>query len=162
LFTGYTINGGYAEYITADERYCFPAPHQYANAFGSPLLCAGLIGYRCYKIIDSNATHIGIYGFGAAAHILIQPAIFQNKIIYAFKDGENEAQQFACALGAAWAGGSSEKPPRKLDSSIIFAPVGDLIPNALSDSDKGAVIVCGGIHMSDIPVLHTIYSRKSG
>lgn len=152
LFTGYTLNGGYAEYITADERYCFPIAPQYANASGSPLLCAGLIGYRSYKMTGSNTKNLAIYGFGAAAHILIQLAIFQGKSVYAFtRDGDDEAQQFARQLGASWAGGSSQSPPQKADAAIIFAPVGSLVPKALMDADKGAVVVCGGIHMSDIP-----------
>ena len=152
LFTGYTIDGGYAEYTVAYERYCFPIAEQYANASGSPLLCAGLIGYRSYSMIGNHVTKLGIYGFGAAAHILIQLAIYQGKKIYAFsREGDKEAQSFALKLGASWAGSSSQSPPEKLDAAIIFAPVGDLVPKALRDVDKGGVIVCGGIHMSDIP-----------
>ncbi len=152
LFTGYTIDGGFAEYTVSNEKYCFPITGLYANPSGSPLLCAGLIGYRSYSMIDENAKNIGIYGFGAAAHILIQIAIYQGKKIYAFtRDGDIEAQKFALSLGAAWAGDSSKASPEKLDASIIFAPVGSLVPKALQDSDKGATIVCGGIHMSDIP-----------
>lgn len=152
LFTGYTIDGGYAEYTVAYERYCFPIAERYANASGSPLLCAGLIGYRSYSMIGDHVAKIGIYGFGAAAHILIQLAIYQGKKIYAFtREGDKEAQSFALKLGASWAGSSSQSPQEKLDAAIIFAPVGNLIPKALMDVDKGGVIVCGGIHMSDIP-----------
>src|SRR5678816_1275278 len=128
-FTGYTINGGYAEYTVANEKYCFPLSSIYGNASGAPLLCAGLIGYRSYNIINNNAINIGIYGFGAAAHILIQVAIFQKKKIYAFtRDGDVDAQKFALKLGAVWAGNSSESPTEKLDAAIIFAPVGSLVP----------------------------------
>ena len=152
LFTGYTIDGGYAEYTVAYEKYCFPLDEQYANASGSPLLCAGLIGYRSYTMIGEHVTDLGIYGFGAAAHILIQLAIYQGKRIFAFtKDGDTDAQTFALKLGAIWAGDSSQPPPEKLDAAIIFAPVGNLVPNALKNLDKGGIIVCGGIHMSDIP-----------
>jgi propanol-preferring alcohol dehydrogenase len=151
-FTGYTIDGGYAEYTVANEKYCFPLPSLYGNASGAPLLCAGLIGYRSYSMINKNAVNIGIYGFGAAAHILIQVANYQHKKIFAFtKDGDNEAQQFALRLGAVWAGDSSEVPPEKPDAAIIFAPVGSLVPKALTDIGKGGIVVCGGIHMSDIP-----------
>jgi alcohol dehydrogenase, propanol-preferring len=152
LFTGYTIDGGYAEYTVAYDKYCFPIVEQYANASGSPLLCAGLIGYRSYTMIGDNVTNLGIYGFGAAAHILIQLAIFQGKKIFAFtRTGDRDAQAFALELGATWAGDSSKEPPQKLDAAIIFAPVGDLVPKALLEVDKGGVVVCGGIHMSDIP-----------
>jgi propanol-preferring alcohol dehydrogenase len=151
-FTGYTIDGGYAEYTVANEQYCFPLSSLYGNASGAPLLCAGLIGYRSYTMINNNAINIGIYGFGAAAHILIQVARFQKKNIYAFtRDGDIEAQNFALKMGAVWAGNSSEEPPEKLDAAIIFAPVGSLIPKALNDVNKGGVVICGGIHMSDIP-----------
>lgn len=152
LFTGYTINGGYAEYTVANEQYCFPLDKKYANASGAPLLCAGLIGYRSYSMIDKAAETIGIYGFGAAAHLIAQAAVFQHKKIYAFtRDGDLNAQQFALQLGAEWAGDSSKPSPVKLDAAIIFAPVGNLIPKALQDIDKGGKVVCGGIHMSDIP-----------
>lgn len=151
-FTGYTIDGGYAEYTVANGRYCFPMAEMYANAAGAPLLCAGLIGYRSYSMIDPAAKNIGIYGFGAAAHILIQVALYQHKNIYAFtRDGDIASQEFASRLGAAWAGDSSQPSPVKLDAAIIFAPVGSLIPKALQDVDKGGVVVSGGIHMSDIP-----------
>lgn len=152
LFTGYTINGGYAEYTVANEQYCFPLDKKYANASGAPLLCAGLIGYRSYSMIDEAAETIGIYGFGAAAHLIAQAAVFQRKKIYAFtRDGDLKAQQFALQLGAEWAGDSSKPAPVKLDAAIIFAPVGNLIPKALQNVDKGGKVVCGGIHMSDIP-----------
>ena len=151
-FTGYTIDGGFAEFTVANEQYCFPIPQMYSNPSGAPLLCAGLIGFRSYNMINNEAVNIGIYGFGAAAHILIQVAIFQGKRIFAFtRDRDIESQQFALQLGAVWAGGSSEKPPGKLDAAIIFAPVGSLVPKALQDLDKGGIVVCGGIHMSDIP-----------
>ncbi|HJS54316.1 MAG TPA: zinc-dependent alcohol dehydrogenase family protein [Chitinophagaceae bacterium] len=152
LFTGYTIDGGYADYTVAYETYCFPIAGQYANASGSPLLCAGLIGYRSYTMIGEHVINLGIYGFGAAAHILIQLAIYQGKKIYAFtREGDKEAQSFALKLGAVWAGDSFQSPPEKLDAAIIFAPVGTLVPKALTELDKGGIVVCGGIHMSDIP-----------
>jgi len=151
LFTGYTTDGGYAEYTIAYEQYCFPLHSMYANASGAPLLCAGLIGYRSYSMIDSTAENIGIYGFGAAAHILTQAAVYSGKKIFAFtREGDSAAQQFALKLGATW-GDSSTPSPVKLDAAIIFAPVGGLVPKALQDVDKGGVVVCGGIHMSDIP-----------
>jgi len=152
LFTGYTMDGGYAEYLVAYPDYCFPLAAMYANASGAPLLCAGLIGYRSYRMIGAGVERLGIYGFGAAAHLLIQVALHEGKEIYAFtRDGDLESQVFAIRLGAIWAGGSSEPPPRRMDAAIIFAPAGDLVPKALKDADKGASVVCGGIHMSDIP-----------
>lgn len=152
LFTGYTINGGYAEYAVADERYCFSLPTQYANVSGAPLLCAGLIGYRSYAMTGKLVKNLGIYGFGAAAHILVQLAIFQRKRVFAFtRDGDVEAQKFAMKLGTVWAGDSTQSPAEKMDAAIIFAPVGNLVPKALSDTDKGGIVVCGGIHMSNIP-----------
>jgi len=152
LFTGYTIDGGYAEYAVADERYCFPLSPQYANASGAPLLCAGLIGYRSYTMTGERVKNLGIYGFGAAAHILAQVAIQQDKRIFAFtKIGDIEGQKFAMELGAVWAGDASQSPVEKMDAAIIFAPVGNLVPKALSDINKGGTVVCGGIHMSDIP-----------
>jgi propanol-preferring alcohol dehydrogenase len=151
-FTGYTIDGGYAEYTVAHEKYCFPLSSMYANASGAPLLCAGLIGYRSYSMINKTAEKIGIYGFGAAAHILIQVAIYDGKKIFAFtREGDTSAQQFALKLGAVWSGSSQQTPPQQLDAAIIFAPVGNLVPKALRDIDKGGIVVCGGIHMSDIP-----------
>ncbi len=152
LFTGYTIDGGYAEYTVAYEQYCFSLNEIYANASGAPLLCAGLIGYRSYSMIDNAAETIGIYGFGAAAHLITQAAIYQHKKIYAFtRDGDVQAQQFALKLGAVWASDSSKPSPLKLDAAIIFAPVGSLVPKALQDVAKGGIVVCGGIHMSNIP-----------
>ena len=152
LFTGYTTDGGYAEYTVAYPDYCFPLASMYSNPSGAPLLCAGLIGYRSYGMIGPGVERLGIYGFGAAAHILIQVALHQGKKVYAFtRDGDLESQAFAVRLGAIWAGGSSESPPERLDAAIIFAPAGDLVPKALKDVDKAASVVCGGIHMSDIP-----------
>jgi len=152
LFTGYTMDGGYAEYTVAFPEFCFPLDAMYGNSSGAPLLCAGLIGYRSYNMIGPHAEKIGIYGFGAAAHILIQVVLHQGKKIYAFtRDGDLKSQSFAMSLGASWAGNSSQTPPVKLDAAIIFAPVGSLVPKALMDIDKGCTVVCGGIHMSDIP-----------
>ena len=151
-FTGYTIDGGYAEYTAADKHYVFKVPNSYDDAHAAPLLCAGLIGYRSYRFIGKEFETLGIYGFGAAAHIITQVAVYQGKKVYAFtKPGDEEGQEFARKLGAVWAGDSNQIPPVKLDASIIFAPVGSLIPAALRASDKGGVVVCGGIHMSDIP-----------
>ncbi len=151
-FTGYTLDGGYAEYTAADKGYVFKIPKGYDDSHAAPLLCAGLIGYRSYRLIDKDFQTLGIYGFGAAAHIIAQVAVHQGKKVYAFtKAGDKEGQQFALKLGAVWAGDSAQLPPVKLDASIIFAPVGSLVPAALRASDKGGVIVCGGIHMSDIP-----------
>lgn len=150
-FTGYTLDGGYAEYTVADERYCFKLSGE-ATPATAPLLCAGLIGYRSYSIMGEGVEKLGIYGFGAAAHILIQVAIFEGKKVYAFtRKGDVEAQAFARSLGAVWAGDSYQPAPQPLDAAIIFAPVGALVPKALQDVDKGGVVVCGGIHMSDIP-----------
>ena len=152
LFTGYTIDGGYAEYTIADQRYCFHIPNVYGDAEAAPLLCAGLIGYRSYRMIGQYAERIGIYGFGAAAHIITQVAVYQGKQIYAFtRPGDTDAQEFARRLGAAWAGNSTDLPPEELDAAIIFAPVGSLLPAALRATAKGGAVVCGGIHMSDIP-----------
>ena len=151
-FTGYTIDGGYAEYTAADKHYVFKVPNNYDDNHAAPLLCAGLIGYRSYRFIGKEFETLGIYGFGAAAHIITQVAVYQGKKVYAFtKPGDEEGQEFARKLGAVWAGDSNQIPPVKLDASIIFAPVGSLIPAALRASDKGGVVVCGGIHMSDIP-----------
>lgn len=151
-FTGYTIDGGYAEYTAASQDYCFNIPEGYDDAEASPLLCAGLIGYRTYRMAGEINEHLGIYGFGAAAHIVTQIAIHQGKKVYAFtKPGDSKSQEFARKLGAVWAGATNETPPEKLNAALIFAPVGPLIPAALRQSDKGAVIVSGGIHMSDIP-----------
>jgi alcohol dehydrogenase, propanol-preferring len=154
LFTGYTIDGGYAEYTVADHRYCFHIPEGYGDAEAAPLLCAGLIGYRSYRmaLVDPMVERIGIYGFGAAAHIICQVAVHQGKKVYAFtRPEDSDAQRFALSLGAEWAGGSDERPPEGLDAAIIFAPVGPLIPAALGVMSKGGIVVSGGIHMSDIP-----------
>jgi alcohol dehydrogenase, propanol-preferring len=150
-FTGYQIDGGYASYTVADARYCFHLPEAYSDAEAAPLLCAGLIGYRSLKM-TGDAARLGIYGFGAAAHIVAQVARYQGRKIFAFtRPGDARAQDFARELGAAWVGGSDERPPEELDAAIIFAPVGALVPAALKASRKGGVVVCGGIHMSDIP-----------
>jgi len=151
LFTGYTLDGGYAEYVVADQRFCFPIPETYSDAEAAPLLCAGLIGYRSLSK-TGHARRLGLYGFGAAAHIVAQVARFQGREVYAFtRHGDLEGQQFARSLGAVWAGDSETTPPEKLDAAILFAPVGALVPLALKAVTKGGVVVCGGIHMSDIP-----------
>ncbi len=151
-FTGYTIDGGYAEYTVAHEKYCFHLPAGYADAELAPLLCAGLIGYRSYRLAGEGVERIGIYGFGAAAHIVAQIAVYQGNTVYAFtRAGDTEGQAFARRLGAVWAGGSGEHPPEALDAALIFAPLGSLIVDALRATSKGGAIVCGGIHMSDIP-----------
>jgi propanol-preferring alcohol dehydrogenase len=150
-FTGYTLDGGYAEYTLADQRFCFPIPESYGDAEAAPLLCAGLIGYR--SLVKAGAgKRLGIYGFGAAAHIVAQVARYQQREIYAFtRPGDEDAKRFALDLGAVWAGGSDEPPPQQLDAAIIFAPAGELVPHALRAVGKGGTVVCGGIHMSDIP-----------
>ncbi len=151
-FTGYTLQGGYAEYAVANGQYCFKVPPQFDDAHSCPLLCAGLIGYRSYSMVSANARNIGIYGFGAAAHIIAQIAVFQGKSVYAFtRPDDTKSREFALRLGAVWAGGSNELPPHELDAALIFAPIGPLVPQALSACAKGGVVVCGGIHMSDIP-----------
>jgi alcohol dehydrogenase, propanol-preferring len=150
-FTGYQIDGGYAEYAVADARYCFPIHGDYADHEAAPLLCAGLIGYRSLRMAGEGA-RLGIYGFGAAAHIVAQVARHQGRQVYAFtRAGDQEAQAFARELGAIWTGSSEEQPPEELDAAIIFAPVGALIPAALQAVRKAGVVVAGGIHMSDIP-----------
>lgn len=150
-FTGYQIDGGYASHAVADARYCFHLPNTYSDAEAAPLLCAGLIGYRSLKM-TGDAARLGIYGFGAAAHIVGQMARYQGRQVFAFtRAGDTRAQAFARELGAVWAGGSGETPPEELDAAIIFAPVGALVPAALKASRKGGIVVCGGIHMSDIP-----------
>jgi len=151
LFTGYTRDGGYATHTVADARFCFPLPEAVDAAAAAPLLCAGLIGWRCYRMAGEGAA-LGLYGFGAAAHILAQVAAWQGRRVYAFTRGGDEAsQKFARSLGAVWAGGSEDMPPEPLDAAIIFAPVGALVPAALRAVKKGGRVVCGGIHMSDIP-----------
>ena len=150
-FTGYQIDGGYAELTVADERYCFALPQDYSDEEAAPLLCAGLIGYRALKMAG-EAQRLGIYGFGAAAHIIAQVARWQGREVYAFtRSGDTQAQDFARELGAIWAGGSEETPPAPLDAALIFAPVGGLVPLALKATAKAGIVVCAGIHMSDIP-----------
>jgi propanol-preferring alcohol dehydrogenase len=150
-FTGYTLDGGYAEWAVADARFCFPLPSSYKDIAAAPLLCAGLIGYRSLRKAGS-ARRLGIYGFGAAAHIVAQVARFEGREVFAFtRPGDRAAQEFALRLGATWAGGSDEAPPHELDAAIIFAPAGSLVPVALRTLGRGGTVVCGGIHMSDIP-----------
>jgi len=151
VFTGYQKNGGYAEYTTANEDYCFLLDNDYSDIEVAPLLCAGLIGYRSYRMAGGGK-RIGFYGFGAAAHIQAQLAVHEGKELYAFtRPGDTATQDFALTLGAAWAGGSDQAPPAELDSAILFAPVGELVPVALKALRKGGIVVCAGIHMSDIP-----------
>ena len=150
-FTGYQIDGGYADYTVADERFCFRLDPGFTDVQAAPLLCAGLIGYRALRMCEA-AGSIGIYGFGAAAHIICQVARWQGRRVFAFTSpGDAEAQRFALALGAEWAGDSGQSPPEPLDAAMIFAPVGSLVPTALRAVRKGGIVVCGGIHMSDIP-----------
>jgi alcohol dehydrogenase, propanol-preferring len=150
-FTGYTIDGGYAEFTVADARFCFHLPDRYNDVEVAPLLCAGLIGYRSYRK-TGDARRLGIYGFGNAAHLIAQIARYEGRDLFVFtRPGDAETQQSAKALGAKWAGGSDEMPPEKLDAAIIFASVGPLVPAALHALAKGGIVVCGGIHMSDIP-----------
>jgi propanol-preferring alcohol dehydrogenase len=150
-FTGYQIDGGYAEYAVADQRFCFTIPDSYSDAEAAPLLCAGLIGYRSLRMAG-NARRLGLYGFGAAAHIIAQVARWEGREIYAFTSpGDSEAQDFARGFGAVWAGGSDQPPPSPLDAAIIFAPVGPLVPAALRSTERGGTVVCAGIHMSPIP-----------
>ena len=151
LFTGYTRDGGYATHTLADARYAFPLPEHMEDAMAAPLLCAGLIGWRSYRMAGEGGA-LGLYGFGAAAHILAQVATWQGRRVHAFtRPGDLAAQDFARSLGAVWAGGAEEMPPEPLDAAIIFAPVGGLVPLALKAVRKGGRVVCGGIHMSDIP-----------
>jgi propanol-preferring alcohol dehydrogenase len=150
-FTGYTLDGGYAEFTVADARFCFPLPDEGDDAATAPLLCAGLIGYRSLQKAG-DAHRLGLYGFGAAAHIVTQVALHQGREVYAFtRSGDTAAQDFARRLGAVWAGASDEHPPHALDAAIIFAPIGALVPVALRAVRKGGVVVCGGIHMTDVP-----------
>jgi alcohol dehydrogenase, propanol-preferring len=150
-FTGYTIDGGYAEFTVADARFAFRIPEPFNDVSAAPLLCAGLIGYRSLRK-TGDAKRLGIYGFGAAAHIVTQVARFEGREVFAFtRHGDNEAQQFARDLGARWAGSSEETPPEKLDAAILFAPVGALVPAALRVVKRAGTVVCGGIHMSEIP-----------
>jgi len=150
-FTGYQLDGGYAEKVIADERFCFPLPDGFENLQAAPLLCAGLIGYRSLRM-TADAERLGLYGFGASAHIVAQVAKHQGRKLFAFtRAGDEETQEFARSLGADWAGSSDEPPPEPLDAAIVFAPVGALIPAALAATAKGGTVVCAGIHMSDIP-----------
>ncbi len=151
LFTGYTVDGGYAEYTVAWQDYIYRIPDRYASPEAAPLLCAGLIGYRSYRMAG-DAASIGLYGFGAAAHIICQVAVHEGRRVYAFtRDGDSEKQEFAMGLGASWASGSSSMPPKPLDAAIIFAPAGHLVPKALAAVEKAGIVVCAGIYMSDIP-----------
>lgn len=150
-FTGFTRDGGFATHIIADARFCFSIPEQFSDVEAAPLLCAGLIGYRAYRLAG-DAPALGLYGFGAAAHILAQLAVWQGRRVYAFtREGDASGQAFARALGCVWAGSSGDAPPEELDAAIIFAPVGALVPEALRRVRKGGRVVCAGIHMSDIP-----------
>jgi alcohol dehydrogenase, propanol-preferring len=150
-FTGYDRDGGFAEYAVADERFCFVLPDEYDDLDVAPLLCSGLIGYRALRF-TGDAERLGLYGFGASAHIIVQVALHQGRRVFAFtRPGDSEGQAFARGLGAEWAGGSDESPPEELDAAIIFAPVGALVPAALRAVRKAGVVVCAGIHMSDIP-----------
>jgi propanol-preferring alcohol dehydrogenase len=150
-FTGYQIDGGFAEFAVADARYCFPIPALYGDVDAAPLLCGGVIGYRALRLAGPGK-RLGLYGFGAAAHILVQVAKHQGREIYAFtRPGDAAAEQFAKEMGATWSGGSLTSPPEALDAALIFAPVGSLVPAALRALDQGGTVVCAGIHMSDIP-----------
>lgn len=150
-FTGYQIDGGYSEFAAADARFCFPIPAGYPDLQAAPLLCAGLIGYRSL-VMSGDAVRLGLYGFGAAAHIIVQVAVSQGRRVFAFtREGDAEGQRFARKLGAEWAGSSEELPPEPLDAAIIFAPVGSLVPQALTAVERGGTVVCAGIHMSQIP-----------
>jgi alcohol dehydrogenase, propanol-preferring len=162
-FTGYQLDGGYAEHTLADQRYAFALPAAYGDAEAAPLLCAGLIGYRSL-MMAGEGRRLGLYGFGAAAHIIIQVARHQGREVYAFsRPGDTEGQQFARDLGAVWAGGSDQPPPEELDAAILFAPVGSLVPQALRAVAKGGVVVCAGIHMSDIPAFpyHLLWGERT-
>jgi propanol-preferring alcohol dehydrogenase len=150
-FTGYTLDGGYAEFVSADEKYCFAIPDGYSDVAAAPLMCAGLIGYRSLRMAG-DARRLGIYGFGAAAHIITQVAVHQDREVYAFtRAGDTAAMELAKRFGATWTGPSDAPPPVELDAAIIFAPVGSLVPQALRAVGRGGTVVCGGIHMSDIP-----------
>jgi len=150
-FTGYQVDGGFAEFALADARFCFPIPGAYADLQAAPLLCAGLIGYRALRFCG-DARRLGLYGFGAAAHIVVQVARHQGREVFAFtRDGDRDGQEFARRMGAAWAGGATSAPPHPLDAAILFAPAGELVVAGLRALGKGGVVVCAGIHMSDIP-----------
>jgi propanol-preferring alcohol dehydrogenase len=163
LFTGYTINGGFSQYTVADQRYCFSLPAGYSDLKVAPLLCAGMIGYRTYRLAGERKDRLGIYGFGAAGHITAQIAIHFGQQVYAFtRPGDLKAQEFALRIGAVWAGDSNLQPPEKLDAALIFAPVGSLIVDALRATVKGGTVVSGGIHMSDIPAFpyHLLWDER--
>jgi propanol-preferring alcohol dehydrogenase len=163
-FTGYTLDGGYAEYAVADQRYCFPLPASYNDIEAAPLLCAGLIGYRTYRLAGEHVERLGIYGFGAAGHIIAQVATYQGKRVFAFtRPGDTATQAFARRLGVYWAGGSDEMPPEELDAALVLAPVGGLMVTALKAVAKGGVVVSGGIHMTDIPSFpyHLLWEERS-
>jgi alcohol dehydrogenase, propanol-preferring len=150
-FTGRDIDGGFAEYTVADERFCLPLPDELPDERAAPLLCGGLIGYRALRLAG-DAPRLGLYGFGSAAHMICQVAVYQGRKVFAFtRDGDERTQEFARSLGATWAGGSSEAPPEPIDAAIIFAPAGPLVPQALKVLDRGGSVVCAGIHMTDIP-----------
>jgi len=151
-FTGYTIDGGYAQLTTAEARYCFPIPAVYDDVHAAPLMCAGLIGFRSYRMLPDGVQKLGLYGFGAAAHITAQVAMQNGQQVYVFtRSGDSDSQRFAMGLGATWAGSSEQLPPEPLDAAIIYAPVGALVPAALKAVDKGGSVICAGIHMSAIP-----------
>jgi propanol-preferring alcohol dehydrogenase len=151
-FTGRDLDGGFAEYTVADERFCLPLPDSLTDEGAAPLLCGGLIGYRALKLGGDDAHNLGLYGFGSAAHMICQVAVHQGRQVYAFtRSGDTRTQQFALSLGAAWAGGSDEAPPEPLDAAIIFASAGELVPQALKQLAPGGTVVCAGIHMTDIP-----------
>jgi alcohol dehydrogenase, propanol-preferring len=163
-FTGYTLDGGYAEYAVADQRYCFPLSGSYNDIEAAPLLCAGLIGYRTYRLAGEHVERLGIYGFGAAGHIIAQVAIHQGKKVFAFtRPGDTATQAFARRLGVYWVGSSDEMPPEELDAALVLAPVGALMVTALKAVSKGGVVVSGGIHMTDIPSFpyHLLWEERS-
>jgi alcohol dehydrogenase, propanol-preferring len=163
-FTGYTLDGGYAEYAVADQRYCFTLPESYSDIAAAPLLCAGLIGYRTYRLAGEHIERLGIYGFGAAGHIIAQVAAYQGKKVFAFtRPGDSATQEFARRLGAYWVGGSDEMPPEELDAALVLAPVGSLMITALKAIAKGGVVVSGGIHMTDIPSFpyHLLWEERT-
>ncbi len=163
-FTGYTLDGGYAEYTVADQRYCFPLPEAYNDIEAAPLLCAGLIGYRTYRLAGEHVERLGIYGFGAAGHIIAQVAAYQGKRVFAFtRPGDTATQAFARSLGVYWTGSSDEIPPEELDAALVLAPVGGLMVTALKAVAKGGVVVSGGIHMTDIPSFpyHLLWEERT-
>jgi propanol-preferring alcohol dehydrogenase len=164
VFTGYDRDGGFAQYVAADARFCFALPDRYDDAHAAPLLCAGLIGFRAWRLAGAAAPQrLGLYGFGAAAHIICQIAVDRGQAVHAFtRDGDEAGQAFARSLGAVWAGGSGEPPPAPLDAALIFAPVGALVPAALAATRKGGTVVCAGIHMSTIPAFdyHLLWGER--